>query len=219
MRGSQSKMRVPPLPAPGGRLVLRAHNALARSRLSWWCDTRPVLGLINPLMEMSAADVLTVCATVASTTTQWWITGGWGVDALLGRQTRRHRDLDLLVGDDPAVVEGVSSALGGLGLGFLSERSVPESFAPRRVCLADASGHGVDLLPVNLAASPFIATEGEEAPFTSGHIGGRLVPCVATTLHHRARDVPYRRRPSDTHDMRMLVEADASESTGAGSTT
>jgi lincosamide nucleotidyltransferase A/C/D/E len=26
-----------------------------------------------------------------------WVMGGWGVDALLGRVTRRHKDLDLLV--------------------------------------------------------------------------------------------------------------------------
>ena len=29
--------------------------------------------------------------------TRIWIDGGWGVDALLGRQTRRHNDLDIVV--------------------------------------------------------------------------------------------------------------------------
>lgn len=29
-----------------------------------------------------------------------WVMGGWGVDALLGRETRRHHDLDLLVSFD-----------------------------------------------------------------------------------------------------------------------
>ena len=28
---------------------------------------------------------------------RWWLMGGWGVDALLGRQTREHHDVDLLV--------------------------------------------------------------------------------------------------------------------------
>src|SRR3954454_15121378 len=26
-----------------------------------------------------------------------WVAGGWGVDALVGRQTREHRDLDLAI--------------------------------------------------------------------------------------------------------------------------
>lgn len=25
-----------------------------------------------------------------------WVGGGWGIDALVGRQTRQHRDLDLM---------------------------------------------------------------------------------------------------------------------------
>jgi len=29
-----------------------------------------------------------------------WLQGGWGVDALLGRQTRDHKDLDLLINVD-----------------------------------------------------------------------------------------------------------------------
>src|SRR5215207_97925 len=28
---------------------------------------------------------------------EWWIDGGWGVDALLGRETRLHDDLDFAV--------------------------------------------------------------------------------------------------------------------------
>lgn len=32
-----------------------------------------------------------------------WLDGGWGVDALLGRQTRPHRDLDILIPTDDAV--------------------------------------------------------------------------------------------------------------------
>ena len=27
----------------------------------------------------------------------WWVAGGWAIDLLLGRQTREHGDLDLLV--------------------------------------------------------------------------------------------------------------------------
>jgi lincosamide nucleotidyltransferase A/C/D/E len=42
-----------------------------------------------------------------------WIDGGWGVDALVGRQTRPHEDLDLVVALDHA--PGIRSAPGASG--------------------------------------------------------------------------------------------------------
>jgi lincosamide nucleotidyltransferase A/C/D/E len=46
---------------------------------------------------MEAADVLWLhCALVAADAPNW-LMGGWGVDALVGRQTRPHHDVDLLV--------------------------------------------------------------------------------------------------------------------------
>jgi Aminoglycoside-2''-adenylyltransferase len=27
----------------------------------------------------------------------WWIAGGWAIDLFLGRQTRRHEDIDVLI--------------------------------------------------------------------------------------------------------------------------
>src|ERR1700680_5085395 len=99
-----------------GGLVVRAHNQVARSPLRWACGTRPVLALIHPFMEMTAADVLTVSAAVAHTTDRWWIGGGWGVDALVGRQTRKHVDLDLVISDDEGDIDVVVGALTDLGL-------------------------------------------------------------------------------------------------------
>jgi len=42
-------------------------------------------------------EVLAILGAVEVTGTRLWVAGGWGVDALVGRQTRAHRDLDLLV--------------------------------------------------------------------------------------------------------------------------
>ncbi|CAM5639316.1 hypothetical protein SCANM63S_07919 [Streptomyces canarius] len=41
-----------------------------------------------------------------------WIGGGWGIDALVGQQTRRHRDLDLMhrKSQEPAVVAVLADA-------------------------------------------------------------------------------------------------------------
>ena len=45
--------------------------------------------------EMTAADVIEVVRLFERHHLELCIDGGWGVDALLGRQTRRHADLDV----------------------------------------------------------------------------------------------------------------------------
>ena len=44
---------------------------------------------------MSAEDVLAVLGALEAAGIPAWIGGGWGIDALVGEQTRRHDDLDL----------------------------------------------------------------------------------------------------------------------------
>jgi lincosamide nucleotidyltransferase A/C/D/E len=46
---------------------------------------------------MTAADVIDLYAQLADLGIQIWIGGGWGVDALLGEQTRPHGDLDIII--------------------------------------------------------------------------------------------------------------------------
>jgi lincosamide nucleotidyltransferase A/C/D/E len=61
---------------------------------------------------MKADDVLSVLAILRSAGTDIWVGGGWGIDALLGRQTRQHRDLDLMhrESQEPAVVAALAEA-------------------------------------------------------------------------------------------------------------
>jgi lincosamide nucleotidyltransferase A/C/D/E len=42
-------------------------------------------------------DVLSVLRLADRAGARLWIDGGWGVDALLGRQTREHGDLDVAI--------------------------------------------------------------------------------------------------------------------------
>jgi lincosamide nucleotidyltransferase A/C/D/E len=46
-------------------------------------------------LGMDLGEVLGVLADLAEAGCAVWVAGGWGVDALIGRQTRLHRDLDL----------------------------------------------------------------------------------------------------------------------------
>src|SRR4051794_7917248 len=46
---------------------------------------------------MTATDVMDLHSAFAAAGILVWIDGGWAVDALLGRQTRQHDDLDIAV--------------------------------------------------------------------------------------------------------------------------
>jgi lincosamide nucleotidyltransferase A/C/D/E len=172
--------------------------------LGFVCDTRPVLTVMDQLLEMCARDVLAVAGVITDVTARWWVAGGWGVDALVGRQTRRHRDLDVVVDHDPRELDTVITALAHLGLHHLAERHTPRSVTPRRVWLGDGTGHNVDLLPVNINASPFRAAKGAPAAFATGVVADAQMPCLSVAFqleHHRM----YRQRSTDRHDLRLLA--------------
>ncbi|MGW2838199.1 nucleotidyltransferase domain-containing protein [Streptomyces sp. NPDC001493] len=61
---------------------------------------------------MTAEGVLSVLALLRRAETDVWIGGGWGIDALIGEQTRDHRDLDLMHRRDqePAVLAVLAGA-------------------------------------------------------------------------------------------------------------
>jgi lincosamide nucleotidyltransferase A/C/D/E len=46
---------------------------------------------------MNAADVISLYTELESLSIPIWVDGGWGVDALLGEQTRPHKDLDIAI--------------------------------------------------------------------------------------------------------------------------
>jgi len=50
-----------------------------------------------------ADDVVMTCQRLSAYGIAVWLTGGWGIDALLREQTRPHNDLDLLVHADDVV--------------------------------------------------------------------------------------------------------------------
>ena len=52
---------------------------------------------------MTSADVIEIHSTLTNFGIDIWIDGGWGVDALLGWQTRLHKDLDIVIEDHNVV--------------------------------------------------------------------------------------------------------------------
>lgn len=145
---------------------------------------------------MRASTVLVVVDRLADAGCRVWLSGGWGVDALVGRQTRSHRDLDLAVN-----AEDETSAIRVLeAMGFVIETD----WRPVRVELAASGKRWVDLHPVRFG-SDGIGIQGELGGgqfvyprdcFASGVIEGQRVPCLSvdqqivfhTGYEHRAID-------------------------------
>jgi lincosamide nucleotidyltransferase A/C/D/E len=156
---------------------------------------------------LSAAEALRVLEALSSAGLGVWLDGGWGVDALLGQETRQHGDVDLVVelGAMPAVFE----ALGTLGY------AVHEDLAPVRVVLRSVDGRQADLHPVTFDQDGTgwqsgASADGSDCPypplgFGTGRILGQPVPCLSPELqveHHRG----YAPREHDRADMANLAE-------------
>jgi lincosamide nucleotidyltransferase A/C/D/E len=145
-------------------------------------------------------DLLDRLAPVAPTA---WLAGGWGVDALVGRQTRPHHDADVMLDADhlPATLALLH------GLGYVTT----EDWRPVRIEVEHPDGRRVDLHPVVLApdgsgvqAGPHGTTfDYPPGGVTTGTVAGREVRCfTAAVQRHFRRGFPL--RPVDHHDLEQL---------------
>ena len=136
-----------------------------------------------------------------------WVAGGWGVAALIGRQTREHRDLDLAV--DATDLDAATDVLAALGYH-------PETdWLPVRAEYV-APGRGwVDLHPLRFDADRSATQAALDGPdfvypadaFTLGALAGRRVPCLSPAqqrLFHQG----YEPAEKDLHDLAELERLD-----------
>ncbi|MEU5572369.1 nucleotidyltransferase domain-containing protein [Streptomyces coeruleorubidus] len=156
---------------------------------------------------MTGDDVLEILDALRRAGTDVWIGGGWGIDALLGRQTRPHRDLDLIHRreQEPTVVAALAEA------GFAESLD----WRPVRFVVADATGREIDLHPLVFAPDGS-ATQASSEPgcpfvyptacFVTGTIQHSTVPCLSAeqqVYFHQG----YEPSDRDRHDMAQLREA------------
>ncbi|MGC4936405.1 nucleotidyltransferase domain-containing protein [Kribbella sp. DT2] len=131
-----------------------------------------------------------------------WVDGGWGVDALVGEQTREHGDLDLGVArtELATVLEVLASA------GYVVS---DDRFADVTVQLTHTEGHRVDLhpsTPLPGGGTEQIDFDGETfylPPPSAGRIGGREVRCMPLSSQLRTHS-GYELRDKDHHDVELL---------------
>ncbi|MHB1510532.1 MAG: nucleotidyltransferase domain-containing protein [Acidimicrobiales bacterium] len=208
----------PPLGAadtPGGprRAAPRLVGQLSRAVLG--APKGSPLRLLAPLRavllgEMSAADVVRVVSAVEEARVPCLVAGGWGVDALLGRQTRRHDDLDLLVERFPDDLAATRAALERLGFRYRrTERA--DFWMPERCILEDGRRrHRVDLVSMDWPRLRAALDAGRDRPVTlpdaarvTGLVGGAPVACLSAGVQ-RLLHPDESWRPVDHHDMTLL---------------
>lgn len=113
---------------------------------------------------MTANEVLEVLGWLETAGIDAWVDGGWGVDALLGDETRSHSDLDLAL--DCGALERAQHALEEHG--FKHDIST-EPGLPARLVMRDPRGREVDLHPLSFDHSG----DGWQQLSESGRAWGR----------------------------------------------
>jgi len=155
---------------------------------------------------MHARDVLEIVDSLDAAGVRVWLDGGWGVDALIGRQTRDHDDLDVVVIPLP---EGDAARRALTALGFeLAEDEPTLCFLAR-----NASDRRVDVHTVAFDDDGGALQRQTESTFWRyppkslsglGWVDGREVACLsaeAQVLCH----LNYEPDETDRRDMELLA--------------
>jgi lincosamide nucleotidyltransferase A/C/D/E len=156
----------------------------------------------RPRHDMEAEEVVSLIEALERSGVRAWLEGGWGIDALLRRQTRPHDDLDLVVafGDVPRLKD------------VLAERgyAVAGGGAPMSFELTDARGRQVDVHPVvfdQRGDGVYLMRTGEEWSYPaagfagSGSVLDRDVRCLTAEVQllcHEGYEL-------DAHDLQDLA--------------
>ena len=155
---------------------------------------------------MDAPGVLRIVTTLQNAGVRVWLDGGWGIDALVGKQTREHDDLDCVIALSDAPIARDALAV----LGF----AVTLDELPTRFVVRDRSDRRVDFHTVTFDATGAATQQlqdGTTVPYPaqgfsgSGHVTGVRVPCLTAavqSLHHLGYDPDEK----DHHDMELLAD-------------
>jgi lincosamide nucleotidyltransferase A/C/D/E len=151
---------------------------------------------------MNASDVTLVLNLFSTADVDVWIGGGWGVDALAGRQTRDHLDLDLLFNRDHE----------GRVIALLSANAYSETidWRPGRFVMNDGTRE-LDLHPLEMldAGDAILRTHTDQTfafrnvDFVEGVIDNRVVPCLSAAKQWEFHQ-GYEPTAKDLHDLEVL---------------
>ena len=151
-------------------------------------------------------DVSQLCQLLAAENIPVWLAGGWGIDALLGEQTRPHKDLDILV--LVADVIHLQDILAEHGYRFkdvwtenLPARDAQGRAVPTAFILCASDGREVDVHALRLVEQGMgIPAWQEERSLDltgTGRIAGHTVHCLsvrAQVQSHTGYELPEAHR-------------------------
>jgi lincosamide nucleotidyltransferase A/C/D/E len=140
--------------------------------------------------NMSATDVLWVLDALDRESLRFSLAGGWGIDALIGAQSRQHDDLDVVIDDYEHNEPKARRALVELGFRLVGSQT-RRTWMPDLASFDDGAGHRVELVSIDWErlsnawdASPSTSREGDLTPevFAQGTINGVAVPCLSSRV-------------------------------------
>ena len=153
---------------------------------------------------MEADDVLAAIERLEAAGVPVWLDGGWGVDALLGEQTRAHDDLDVVIALDDAAA--ALRALAPIGYQLIEDER-PTRFVARapgdrwidfHTVTFDTEGGGIQVLQDG--SSWRYPPEGFVG---RGRVGGRDVACLWAEVQVLCH-LGYEPDETDRRDLELL---------------
>jgi lincosamide nucleotidyltransferase A/C/D/E len=183
---------------PGGsrRTVAAAAAGPDRSAPQEVPATRMTSGAVVEFLSLMEISSVEVC-----------LDGGWGIDALLGEQTREHGDLDIIVRveDVPRLVAVTRSA------GYVRQTGGTDG----NFVLKTPSGHEVDVHAIAFDGhgfGVFALRDGRKWPFPPaafrgrGQVQGREVRCLSPDAQVQCHAQGYVPDEADLRDMQRLQD-------------
>ena len=155
---------------------------------------------------MTSADVLVILHRLRDAGIEVWLDGGWGVDALLGEQTREHDDLDLVL--ELARTDSAVAALSVSGFAITMDER------PTRLVLQDPTGRQIDIHTVvfDEGGGGVQALPGgrsyrypPEGFAGKGTVSGQPTPCLTAAVQIECH-LGYEPTDKDRRDVALLAE-------------
>ncbi len=149
---------------------------------------------------MEAKDVIQLYKLFEKNNIEAWIDGGWGIDALLGKQTRPHEDLDIAI--DRKDVIKLRSLLKEY------QEKPKEGSTEWNFVLYDEKGHEIDVhvFEFDDKKNNVYGIEYPKESLTGeGIINGQAVKCISPEWVIKFH-ADYEPKDNDLRDIRALCE-------------